>query len=185
MEDTAIVELYWARDQRAIAETDEKYGRYLGRIADNVLGDREDAAECVNDTYMAAWNAMPPQRPSALRLFLGKLTRRISLNRVRARLAQKRGGGEAEAVFEELAEIVPDTADTENEAEARELSRVLDRFLDGLTDRERAVFVRRYWYFEPVASVAAAAGTSVPAVKTSLHRTREKLRAYLIKEEWL
>lgn len=185
MEDTAIIELFWARDQRAIGETEAKYGLYLARIADNVLSDREDSAECVNDALLAAWNAIPPQRPAALRHFLGKLTRRIALNRLRSRLTQKRGGGEAAAAFEELAELVPDTSNTASEAEARELTRVLDRFLDGLGSRERAIFVRRYWAFDTVASIAAATGMSVVAVKTSLHRTREKLRATLEKEEWL
>ena len=185
MEDTEIVGLYWARDQRAVRETEEKYGRFLTRLSANILGDDRDAEECVNDTYMAAWSSMPEHRPERLGAYLAKLTRRLSLTRLRARLTQKRGGGETEAAVEELAEILPSEEDTERAVETAELARTLDRFLDGLPARERSLFLRRYFGFEALAGLARDAGISQGAVKQSLRRTRLKLRAFLEKENWL
>ena len=185
MEDAGIIDLYWARNQRAIYETRVKYGPYLKRVAVNVLSDDEDAEECVNDTYLGAWNAMPPTRPAVLRVFLGKIARRISLNRMRERLAYKRGGGEAALVLEELQECIPDGSDTEKTVEAKLLGRALDHFLETVPERQRAIFVRRYWHMEPIHEIAKAAGMTEGAVKTSLHRTREKLRDFLRKEGWL
>ncbi len=185
MEDKAIVELYWARDQRALGETAEKYGGFLHRLSVNVLDDELDAEECVNDTYMAAWSSMPEHRPERLGAYLAKLTRRLSLTRLRARLAQKRGGGEAVAAIEELAEILPAREDTEKAVETAELARALDRFLDGLSPRERSVFLRRYFGFETLAGLARDAGVTEGAVKQALHRARLRLRAFLEKEDWL
>lgn len=185
VEDGAIVDMYFARDERAIAETGNKYGGYLNRVAMNVLEDALDASECVNDTYLGAWNAMPPTRPAVLKAFLGKLTRRISLNRLRRRLTLRRGGGEAAASIEELGEILPSSDDAESKAEARELTRALDRFLGELPARERDIFMRRYWYFDSLATIARASGKSEAAVKSQLHRTREKLRGFLEEEGWL
>ncbi len=185
MEDRAIVQLYFARDQSAIAETEEKYGPYLMRVAKNVLENREDAEECVNDTYISAWNAMPPHFPDALRAFLGKITRRISLNRLRERMAYKRGGGRAAVAIEELSEILPDDRDTEGSVEAGELADTLNGFLKGLSKNERDFFLRRYWYFDSVADIARASGTSEGTVKSSLHRTRKKLKNHLEREGWI
>lgn len=185
MEDTRIVELYWARDQRAIDETAAKYGRFLNKLSMNVLNDWEDVDECVNDTYLAAWNSMPEQRPAKLGAYLAKLTRRLSLTRLRCRLAKKRGLGEAEAAIEELAEILPSREDTEKAVETAELARTLDRFLDRLSPRERDIFLRRYFGFSPLNAIARDAGISEGAVKQSLHRTRAKLRTFLEKEDWL
>lgn len=185
MEDADIVELYFRRDQRALAETEAKYGTYLNRISMNVLGDREDAAECVNDAYLGAWNAMPPTRPASLRAFLGKIARRLSLNRLRERLAERRGGGETALAIEELGELLPSGRDAQQEAEARELTRTLNGFLRGLPARERAVFMRRYWFFDSLSEIARASGKTEAAVKSQLHRTREKLRDYLDQEGWL
>lgn len=185
MEDTEIVGLYWARDQRAVHETAAKYGRFLKKLSANILSDDLDAEECVNDTYLAAWGSMPEHRPSMLGAYLAKLARRLSLTRLRTRLAQKRGGGEAAAAIDELAEILPAREDTEKTVEMAELARALDRFLDGLSARERSLFLRRYFGFETLAGLARDAGTSEGAVKQSLHRTRAKLRAFLEKEDWL
>ena len=185
MEDSEIVGLYWARDQRAVHETAVKYGRPLKRLSANIVGDERDAEECVNDTYMAAWSSMPEHRPERLGAYLAKLTRRLSLTRLRARLTQKRGGGEAEAAVEEIAEILPAGEDTEKAVETAELARALDRFLDGLPARERSLFLRRYFGFEDMARLAGDVGISVGAVKQSLHRTRTKLRTFLEKEDWL
>ncbi len=185
MEDSEIVGLYWARDQRAVHETAEKYGRPLKRLSANILDDERDAEECVNDTYLAAWGSMPEHRPERLGAYLAKLTRRMSLTRLRARLAQKRGGGEAEAAIDELAEVLPSPDNTAAAVETAELGRALDRFLDGLPARERSVFLRRYFGFESLAGIARDAGASEGAVKQSLRRTRAKLRAFLEKEDWL
>ena len=185
MEDTEIIDLYFARDQRAIAETGAKFGAYLIRVAKNVLENHEDAEECVNDTYISAWNAMPPHRPDILRVFLGKITRRISLNRLRARRAYKRGGGGAEVAIEELSEILRDSRDTEGTVEAEELTEAINLFLKSLSDRERGIFLRRYRYFDSVSRIASSLGLSEGTVKSSLHRTRKKLKNHLEKEGWL
>ena len=185
MDDIDIVGLYWARDQRAIDETAAKYGRPLMRLSENVLNSVDDAEECVNDTYLAAWNSMPEQRPERLGAYLAKLTRRLSLTRLRCRLAQKRGSGLSAAPIDELSEILPSQDDTARSVEISELARALDRYLDGLRERERAVFMRRYFGFEPIACIAWDLGMSEGAVKQSLRRTREKLRTFLEKEEWI
>ena len=185
VEDLQIVALYWARDQRAIGETESKYGRPLAGLAMNILGDEGEAEECVNDTYLAAWNSMPEHRPERLGAYLAKLTRRVSVSRLRARLAQKRGGGEAVAAIDELAERLPSGDDTARAVETAELARALDRFLDGLGEREKALFLRRYFCFEPAAAIAEAAGISPGAVKASLHRTRVKLWTFLEREDWI
>ena len=146
MKDSQIVELYWNRDERAIRETSTRYGRYCYAIADNILHDPEDAEECVNDTWMRAWNAMPPQRPGRLRMFLAKITRNLSFDRFQARRAQKRGGGEMPLVLEELEECLPSRDDVEGEVQARELERAVSEFLRVLPERECSVFLRRSFF---------------------------------------
>ena len=165
MEDSAIVTLYWQRSEQAIAESDTKYGPYCGHIAYGLLQNSEDTQECVSDTWLAAWNAMPPHRPAVLRLFLGKLTRRLSLQRLRRQGRLKRGGGEAALALE-----------------GRELTRLLNRFLSGLPAAQRQVFLARYWYGAAVKDVARQFGYSESKVKSMLYRTREKLRLTLEKE---
>lgn len=132
MEDNQIVELYWARSERAITETASKYGTYCYAIANNILQNAEDAEECVNDTYLGAWNAMPPHCPSILRTFLGKLIRRISLKKQRDQTRDKRGGGEVALAFDELEECVPANAAVEEDVIAAELPQILNRFVAGL-----------------------------------------------------
>lgn len=185
MEDKEIVELYWARDDRAISETAEKYGNYLTKIAGNALTDTQDRDECVNDAYLAAWNSMPPHRPQRLGPFLGKLIRRLAIDRYRRLTAAKRGGSEAAACIEELAEVLPADNSTEGAVESRELAVALNGFLEGLPARAREIMTRRYWAMEPVAEIARETGMSSQGVKASLRRSREKLRAYLEKEEWI
>lgn len=182
MEDQQIVDLYWRRDADAIGETASKYGGYCRTIAQNILSDRQDAEECLNDTWMGAWNAMPPHRPSRLGLFLGKITRNLAWDTVRARTARKRGGGACTAALEELGECVPSVPGADREVEDRELERMVDRFLHTLPERDCSVFLRRYWYVEPVERIAARYGMKENTVKTSLFRTRRKLRTYLEKE---
>ena len=182
MEDQQIVDLYWKRDADAISETASKYGGYCRAIAQNILADRQDAEECLNDTWMGAWNAMPPHRPRWLPAFLGKITRSIACDAVRSRTARKRGGGEYPAALEELGECVPSVPGADREVEDRELERIVDRFLHTLPERDCSVFLRRYWYVEPVERIAARCGMKENTVKSSLFRTRRKLRTYLEKE---
>ncbi|MGM9521376.1 MAG: RNA polymerase sigma factor [Oscillospiraceae bacterium] len=185
MEDCRIVELYWARAEQAIVETASKYGKYCYTIAFNILESAEDADECVSDTYMGAWNAIPPHRPSVLSAFLGKITRRLSLKRWRERSAYKRGGGEVPLVLEELAECVPAQADTELQVEQAELVRCIDAFLASLPEGERNLFVRRYWHLDTVGRLSQLSGFSEGKVKTMLYRTRLKLRRHLQREGYL
>lgn len=182
MEDARIVDLYWARSETAIDETSAKYGKYCYAIAHNILSNTEDANESVNDTYLAAWNSMPPQRPSVLSSFLGKITRRISIDKWRARNAEKRGGGEIILALDELSDCVPFGTNVEQAIEAAELGKAIDRFVMALPLMERRVFICRYWYLDPIALICQRFGFSQSKVKVMLHRTRNSLRNYLDKE---
>lgn len=182
MDDGQIVELYWQRSEAAIQETAAKYGPYCRAVAAGILSDPQDTEECLNDTWIGAWNAIPPHRPSRLRLFLGKITRSLACDILRARLAQKRGGGVCMAALEELGECVPSVPGADQVAEDRELERLVNRFLHTLPERECSIFLRRYWYVEPLEDIAARYGLNGNTVKSSLFRTRKKLRAYLEKE---
>ena len=182
MEDSRIIALYFQRSEEAISATAAKYGNYCFSIARSILSDSEDAKEAVNDTYMGAWNAIPPHKPNSLSAFLGKITRRISINRFLANHTAKRGGGEPELALEELSDCIPSRRDVEQEMEAAELTRILNRFARELPDTERRVFVRRYWYLESVGQIAEQLGFSQSKVKSMLFRTRNKLRNVLEKE---
>ena len=182
MDDQKIVELYWARDEEAIRHTADRYGQYCYAIAYNILSVREDSEECVNDTYLDAWNSMPPHRPSVLSAFLGKITRRIAIDRWRESHAQKRGGGEMALALDELSECVASQSDVTREVETLEVAAGVQKFLNTLPDTERRIFVRRYWHMESVASLAARFGYGQSRVKSMLHRTRAKLRRYLEEE---
>lgn len=179
MEDAKIVQLYWDRDEQAIPATSDKYGSYCASIARNILGNAEDAEECVNDTYLHAWNAMPPHRPKMLSTFLGKLTRNLSLNRCRHNDAEKRGGGQRAAVLDELAELVSGGGEPEQEIDRRELLETINAFLDGLPRDKRRIFVCRYWYFDSVSEIAARFGLTENRVSVTLSRLRRKLRDHL------
>lgn len=182
MEDGQIIDLYWRRDQRAIQETDGKYGKLLNSIAWNLLHSREDTEECVNDTYLRAWDAIPPTRPAAFRTWLGHITRNLSLDRWKLRQAEKRGGG-AELLLGELEDCVPAASESpERAVEDQELAELLNVFLRGLSREGRAIFLRRYWYGESVAEIGLALGCRDGKVKSSLFRSRKALREYLEKE---
>ena len=183
MDDASIIELYWARAERAIAETDAVYGRFCYRIAHNILFDPQDAEESVNDTWLAAWNAMPPHRPSCLKMFLGKLTRRISVSRLRRNTAGKRGGGEAELALDELAECLPAPGGVEREIETKELEKAVSAFLRSLPESERSLFIGRYWLVMPINELADRLGVKRSTARSTLSRTRKKLQEYLRKEE--
>ncbi len=184
MEDQSIVDLYWRRDPESIRRTDEKYGNYCRTIVRNILPDGRDQEECINDTWMKAWNAMPDQRPSLLAPFLGKIARNLAFNRWRAGHAEKRGGGELPLILEELAECVsPD--DTSRTVETAELEESVNRFLRALPERDCNVFLRRFWFAEPAADIARRYGMKEATVRTSLFRSRAKLRNFLEKEDLL
>lgn len=180
MDDIRIVQLYWDRDQKAITETAAKYGNYCTFIAKNILGNKEDAEECVNDTYMKAWNAMPPHRPDMLSTFLGKITRNLSFNRYKHNHADKRGGGELSAVLDELSECVSGKNNIEQEIEYKELVKSIDSFLDTLSLEKRSIFICRYWYTDSVAEIARQFDMRENTVSMILSRIRTKLQKYLI-----
>ena len=182
MEDKDIVDLYWQRSERAIAETESKYGGYCRSIAGRILQNDADAEECVNDTWLRAWNAMPSDRPGLLGCYLGKLCRWLSLNRLRDAARLRRGGGEPALALEELDEIAASGADTEKLAEARELSRVISNYVNQMKEPERSVFLCRYWYMASVKEIAARFGFGESKVKSMLARSRSKLRLCLDKE---
>lgn len=185
MEDSRIVELYWIRSEDAIAQTANKYGKYCYSIAYHILDDAGDADEAVNDTYMGAWSSMPPNRPSVLSTFLGKLTRRISINRWKERTADKRGGGEIPMALDELEETIPSPNTPEQAIMARELTASINCFLCSLTDEERDMFVCRYWFFAPIAEISEKFSTSTSKTKSTLFRTRNKLKFYLEQEGFI
>ena len=179
MKDTEIIELYWRHSERAIAESDAKYGAYCKKIAENILGSPEDAAECVNDTWLRAWNAIPPERPESLKMFLAKIVRNLAVDRVRKNAAQKRGGGELEELLEEFSGCVPDV---QVQLEAQELQECINRFVRTLPRREGDLLIRRYFFAERLGDIAARYHMTPNAVSVSLNRTRKKLAAYLKKE---
>lgn len=182
MNDSQIVALFLDRDQRAIEETAEKYGKYCYAIAYNILQNHEDAQEAVSDTYLGAWATIPPHKPVKLNTFLGKIARRTALKRWEKNCAQKRGGGEVELALEELSEYLSGGQMPESAIESQELTRILNEFLEKLPKEERQVFVCRYWYLDPIADIAKRFGFSQSKIKSMLARTRMKLRSTLSKE---
>ena len=180
MDDAKIVQLYWDRNEQAIPATADKYGNYCTSIAKNILGNHEDAEECVNDTYMNAWNSMPPHRPSILSTFLGKITRNLSLNRYKHNTADKRGGGELPVVLDEISNLVSGTDDVEQEINSKELIKAIDTFLGTLSIEKRGMFIRRYWYFDSISDIANRFGMTENNVSVTLNRLRLKLHNYLL-----
>ena len=179
MEDEKILELYRKRAESAIEETALKYGGYCTKIAMNILNSREDCAECVNDTYLNAWNAIPPQRPAIFSAFLGRITRNLSLNKYKAQRTKKRGGNELPLLLDELEECISSPENVESEYEAGELAKTISIFLYSIDRESRIVFVRRYWYIDSISDIAERLQMSEPKVKSMLFRTRNKLKAYL------
>ena len=177
MEDYQIVDLYWERKERAIAETEKKYGKMLHSISYSLLSSHEDAEECVNDTYLGAWNTMPSARPLYLGPFLSKITRRLSIDRWRREHREKRGG--VAGVVEELTECIPDGNTPAEEYERGRLREALNAFLRTLPEEKRAIFVRRYFYAQEIRVIAKEIGVSEANVKIVLHRLREQLKLRL------
>lgn len=182
MEDSQIIELYWQKNTDAISESANKYGAYCFTIADNILHNTEDSEECVNDTWLHAWNAMPPRRPNVLRMFLARITRNLSLDRFYARNAEKRGGGEIFLVLDELAECLASRASVETAYEGKELVQCIRHFVRELPERDGNVFVRRYFFTEPITAIADRYGLTENNVMVILSRTRKKLKLELMKE---
>ena len=181
MEDREIVALYWQRDERAIAETDGKYGAFCRALARNLLGSPEDAEECVSDTWLEAWNAMPEERPALLRPWLGRVVRLNAIDRWRKAHRQKRFGGVEDLVLE-LEDCVPAPSDPQRELEAAELGELLRRWLDTLGRADRRLFLRRYWNGEALKTLAAEEGMTPAALVQRLRRLRLKLKSHLEKE---
>lgn len=178
MDDSGIIELFFKRSEQAIAELSRKYGAMLKRLAKNILRDKQDAEDCVNDTYFDVWNAIPPQRPTSLTAFVCRIARNISLDRFRRNSSQKRGA--YTVCLDELAECVSSKETVESLFSAEELARLIEEFLDTLGKTDRLIFVRRYWYIDPTKDISAAAGLSDGAVRTRLTRLRAGLKQFLI-----
>ncbi|MBQ3559041.1 MAG: RNA polymerase sigma factor [Agathobacter sp.] len=182
MDDKQIIELYHERSEDAISETANKYGKYCYSIAYHVLYNVEDSEECVNDTYLRTWEAIPPQYPNNLSAFLGKITRNLALNRYKYYVREKRGNGQTTLVLDELQECVPTTSSTEQAVEEKLLVEVLNRFLYNLPKEKRILFLRRYWYMHSIQEIAEDFGYSESKVKMILLRIRNKLKQVLEKE---
>ena len=181
MEDKQIVDLYWARSEDAITETDKKYGRYCHYVAYQILSDNEDAEEIVNDTYLKTWNTVPPNRPDPLKGYVGMISNQLAIDRYNAKITVKRGG-QMPVVLHELAECIPDSDDGEDIGQSIALRDAMRRFLKSLPERTRTIFVRRYWYVTPIAEIAKEFGMKESAVAMLMLRTRLKLKEFLGKE---
>ena len=179
MEDKAIVDLYWQRSDRAIPETECKYGGYCHTVAMRIVNNLQDAEECVNDTWLGAWNSMPENRPSYLAPYLAKLTRWLSLTKVKTQNRLKRGGNEVTLSLEELDSELGEGTDFAQQIELKELSEYLDTFLSGLPADERKVFLARYWYAASIREISERSSYSESKVKSMLLRTRRKLKKAL------
>ena len=180
MEDAEIVALYWERSEEAVAASMEKYGGYCAVIARNILGSGEDAEECVNDTWLRVWNAIPPDRPKKLSAYFGAVVRNLALDRRRTQRTEKAGGGAVSLCLDELAEAV---GEEEEAFGAVDLKDALDRFLGSLGARPREIFMRRYWAFQGEKEIARAMGITAGGVRLSLSRTRKQLKQYLTGED--
>jgi len=182
MNDTEIVRLFWERNEQAILETKKKYDAYCLTIARSVLQSRQDADEAAQDTWLAAWNSIPPQRPVLLKTYLGKLTRRIALKRYRRMHALKRGAGEMPLVLDELTDCLASSSTVEDEVDGSRLTEAINRFLEGLKAEERSVFICRYWYLDSIEAIGKCFGFSTSKVKALLRRLRLRLRSHLESE---
>ena len=185
MTDEKIIHLFTTRDQRGVVEIHKKYGGYCFKIANSILENQEDAKECVNDTLMKTWNSIPPAKPNHLKLFVAKITRNLAFNVYKAKHALKRGGGETEAVLEELQECIAGNHDVEAHMAAEELKKTINDFVRTLPEREGNIFIRRYFYVEPIKAIAGRYLLSESNVRVILNRTRAKLKERLEKEGYL
>ncbi len=185
MEDQKIIEMYLNREETAIEKTAEKYGTYCFSIADNILHNREDSEECVNDTWMKTWNCIPPTMPTYLKVFLGKITRNLSFDKYRAFHSEKRGGSEMSLVLDELDEVIAGSDSVESTYERKELIQAINSYLHTLSERDCNVFIRRYFFAEEVKTIAKRYELTASNVLMILSRTRKKLQKHLKEEELL
>ncbi|MBE6606993.1 MAG: sigma-70 family RNA polymerase sigma factor [Ruminococcaceae bacterium] len=184
MDDARIVELYFARNESAILETEAKYGNYCLTVARNILLSEEDSKECLNDALMRVWNSIPPTRPNSLKAFIAKITRNLAFNRYRENTSKKRGGSETEIVLSELEECVPHRENTESEYSVRELGRTINKFLYTLSERDCDIFLKRYFYVVSISELAKEYGIKENQIRTILSRTKQKLKLYLEEENF-
>ena len=181
MDDQSIIELYLQRDERALTETQLKYGGYCMEVAYRILENRQDSEECVNDVYLKLWNCIPPHKPLALRGFIAKITRNLALNRIRDTRIQRRGGGEMTVALDELGECLSDGESVADDYLRRELGEYINRFLRSLPPRDCDLFLCRYYFLYPTSEIAQKQGISEAHVRANLSRTRRKLKVYLEK----
>lgn len=184
MTDTEIIDLFFARSDQAIRALAAKHGGAVQHVAYNILANPQDTEECVNDTYLGVWNSIPPNRPSPLRTYVCKIARNLATKQYHVNTAQKRNS-QYDLALDELAECIPDGRTVEGEYTAKELAAAIDRFLDTLSYEDRFLFMRRYWYADSLADIAAMTGMSYSTVAVRIHRAKEKLRKQLIKEDML
>ena len=185
MQDKEIISLFFSRDQKALSEVSQKYGAYCYSLAFNIVLQHEDAEECVNDTWLSAWNSIPPQKPDILKYFLAKITRSKAIDRLKKYRAKKRGADEVAVVLEELSDCIEGGFNPQQEILNCELSNIINAFLSTIPIRDRQLFVRRYFYTESINDIASKAGMNNNNVSVSLHRTRAKLKDHLKKEGYL
>ncbi|MDO5439388.1 MAG: sigma-70 family RNA polymerase sigma factor [Erysipelotrichaceae bacterium] len=185
MEDREIIELYWKRNEDAIRQSDNKYGRYCLSIADRILHDMADSEECVSDTWLRSWYAMPPQRPAVLKLFFATIVRNLAFKRYEASHAQKRGGSNVETALEELEGVIGSADNVRQDFELDQLTHCICEFLDTISRKDRVLFLKRYFYALEIPEIAEETGLSAHAVSVSLSRTRSRLKTWLQKEGWL
>ena len=181
MTDEEIIDLFFERSEQAIGELAKKHGRAAERVVRNILGDRRDTEECLSDTWLGVWNAIPPNRPELLQSFVCKIARNLATKRYHASTARKRDG-RYDLALDELADCLPDRGGVEELLSAKELAEAINRFLDTLSYEDRFLFMRRYWYADPLPVVAHMAGMSYGTAAVRLHRVREKLKKQLLKE---
>ncbi len=182
MKDHEIIDLYWERNETAIARTSEKYGGYCHSISYNILNNDKDAEECVNDTWMGAWKSMPPQRPNNLATYLGKITRNLSINRLKQYTTEKRGGTQTDLALAELENCIPSSATVEQIVEENAVVDAINRFLYSQPEQKRNIFIRRYWYLYSIRDIAGVYEMSESKVASMLFRMRSELKTHLEKE---
>lgn len=182
MEDKEIIRLFMNRSEDAVSECNKKFGAYCRTIAKNILGNNDDAEECVNDAYFTLWNLIPPNSPESLKAFAGKITHNIARNRFRKRFAQKRGGGNFETAFSEFEECITDKISLEETVETKEITKCIEKFLYSQPLEKRNIFIRRYWYMFSVSEISKTYGISESKVKSILFRMRKELKNELEKE---
>lgn len=179
MEDNQIIELYWNRSENAISETDKKYSEYCSYIANNILQNKEDSIECLNDVYLNTWNTIPPKRPNVLKLFLAKITRNVAINKYKNLRAKKRNSN-MELVLEELEDCISNNENVENIIEYNELVTLLNEFIEKLPINKKKIFLDRYWYLNSIKDISLKNKISENSVKVILYRLRNELKDFLI-----